>query len=256
MATATPVAVVVAVAGAGCPVVAENVAWALADPPATDEVLDFFFFFCGAGYIIAWLAKSQCKIGLRDSHIMPSPNRLKALNNRNILPQIRKQPKARLQHKVRDTEQNNPEDGHREEQSQEDQEPPAEVVNTLPQLDRPKRVARHGKDEQQRQRGIHLAHDLAALPKPHVIHIVPGFLLGLDLDGPQALDALSLLGGGRVVVAFVRVRLVHAEGEHRHGEELEGVFQRGAVGDFGKGGVLLAGFGVFGGLQGSEGTFN
>jgi hypothetical protein len=34
------VAVVVAVAGAGWPVVAENVAWALADPP-----LDFFFFF-------------------------------------------------------------------------------------------------------------------------------------------------------------------------------------------------------------------
>lgn len=43
------VAVVVAVAGAGCPVVAEKVAWALAEP------LDDFFFF----FLAVWAAVSD-----------------------------------------------------------------------------------------------------------------------------------------------------------------------------------------------------
>ena len=80
----------------------------------------------------------------------------------------------------------------------------------------------------------------------------------LDLDVPQALDALLLA----VVVPLVAGRVVliadfgDAQGEKREGEQLKGVFGGGAVVDFGEEGVLSAGFLVGGGVEGANGAFD
>lgn len=186
---------------------------------------------------------------------MPRPHGLEALDDRHVLPQVGKQPEAGLQDKVGDAEQDDAEDGHGEEEAEEQQERPAEVVDALAHLEGPQRVEHDDEDEQQEQAGVDLAHDLAALPQPGVVHVVLGVLLLLDAHRPLALDALALLGR-RVVVALVLVRLGDAQGEHRHGQQLECVFERGAVRDLGQGGVLLAGLFVGGRLEGAEGALD
>jgi len=55
------------------------------------------------------------------------------------------------------------------------------------------------------------------------MQVLAALLLLLDLDRPQALDALALWRG-RVVVALVRIDLGDAQGEEGEREELEGVF--------------------------------
>ena len=168
---------------------------------------------------------------------MPSPNRLEALHDTDILPQVREQPETRRQHKVGDAEQNDAEDGHGKEQAQKHQEAPAEIVHALAHLERPQRVQHDGENHQQRKRRVHLAHHLATLPQPDVIHVVAGVLLRLDAHRPEPLDALAAavrLLGRRVIVPLVRVNLHDAQGEHRHGQKLERVLERGAVRDFGE----------------------
>ncbi len=188
---------------------------------------------------------------------MPRPDRLEALDDRDVLPQVREQPEARRQDKVGGAEEDDAEDGHGEEQAHEAQEAPAEVVASLAQLDGPERVADEGKDDGEGEGGVDLAHDLAALPQPDVVHVVAGLLLRLDAHGPEALGALAAFLGGRpVVVALVRVRLDYAQGEHGQREQLEGVLERGAVRDLGQGGVLLARGLVGVGLEGAEGAFD
>ena len=148
---------------------------------------------------------------------MPRPDGLEAVDDRDVLPQVREQPEARRQDKVGDAEEDDAEDGHGEEQAHEAQEAPAEVVAALAQLDGPERVADEGEDDGEGEGGVDLAHDLAALPQPDVVHVVAGLLLRLDAHGPEALGALAVwfLGARRpVVVALVRVRLDHAQGEH------------------------------------------
>jgi len=77
------VAVVVAVAGAGWPVVAEKVDWAAADPLV--DALDFFFL--GLGCDIVSVAGQ--KLGeTEETHVMPGPDRLEAFDDRDILPQV------------------------------------------------------------------------------------------------------------------------------------------------------------------------
>lgn len=57
-------------------------------------------------------------------------------------------------------------------------------------------------------------------------------------------------------MALVLVRLGDAQREHRHGQQLERVFERGAVRDLGQGGVLLAGLFVGGRLESAEGALD
>lgn len=54
-----------------------------------------------------------------------------------------------------------------------------------------------------------------------------------------------------MVMAFMRVDFGDAESEKREWKKLECIFEGGAVGDLGQEGVLLAGFGVGVGLEGS-----
>ena len=73
-----------------------------------------------------------------------------------------------------------------------------------------------------------------------------------DLDGPESLDSVF---GLSMVVPGVGVNLCDTQCEEGEGEEFEGVFGRGAVGYRGKLGVLLACFGIFGGLEGADCAF-
>jgi len=88
------------------------------------------------------------------------------------------------------------------------------------------------------------------------VQLLAALLLLLDLDGPETLDALRLVGAGSVAVTLMRVDLGDAQREQRHGQQLECVFEGGAVGDLGEEGVLLAGFLVGWGLQGAEGALD
>ena len=185
---------------------------------------------------------------------MPGPNRLEAVHNRHILPQVREEPKTGRQDEVGDAEEDDAEDSHEEEETEEHEEAPAEVVDALAHLEGPQRVADDGEDGEQGQGGVDLAHHLTALPQPCVIHVVAGLLLRLYPDGPETLNPLALLG--RVVVALMRVRLDDTQGEHRHGEQLEGVLQVSPVVDLGKGGILLARLGVGIRLESTQGAFD
>lgn len=184
---------------------------------------------------------------------MPRPDGPETVHERDILPQIRVQPQARRNGKVRDAEEDHPEDGHEEEQAQQAKEAPAKVVHAKPQLQGPQWVQHDKEDHKQRERRVDLAHHLRALPQPGIVQLLLGVLLRLDLDRPEALDALRLLP---VVVGRVGVDLADSEREHRHGEELEGVLERGAVLDLGQERVLLARFLVGGRLEGSERAFD
>ena len=81
-------------------------------------------------------------------------------------------------------------------------------------------------------------------------------LLLLDAHGPQAFDAVGGFGCGRVAVPFVRVDFRDAQGEEGEWEELEGFGGGGGGGYWGEGGVFGACFGVGGGLEGAESTFD
>lgn len=146
-------------------------------------------------------------------YLMPTPERLEAVKERDILPKVGVQPQARRNGEVGDAEQDDPEDRHQEEQAQKPHESPTQVVDTDTELQRPERVQHNNEDEQQRESGIQLALDLAALPQPGVVHVLLGLLLLLDGDGPLALDALRLLP----VLARLRLDLADAQGEHAQG---------------------------------------
>jgi len=45
------------------------------------------------------------------------------------------------------------------------------------------------------------------------VQLVLAFLLLLDLDGPEALDALCLVGAWRVIVPLMRINFADAEGK-------------------------------------------
>ena len=93
---------------------------------------------------------------------------------------------------------------------------------------------------------IELLLPLRSLVQPDVVVIVVCFLVLLNLDSPQSLDALGL----GVVVPFVCVVVDFgdAESEEREREEFEDVFGGCAVVYFGEEGVLGARFLVGRGL--------
>lgn len=183
---------------------------------------------------------------------MPCPDGLEAVEEGNVLPQVGEQPQTGCVGEVGDAEENDTEDGHEEEETQQAEETPGEVVDALAQLEGPERVADDEEDDEQGDGGVNLAHHLAALVQPDVVHILLGLLLGLDLDSPQALDPLGLL----VVVAGVGVDLGDAQGEHRHGQKLEGVLEGCKVEDLGQDGVLLSRLFVGGRLESAEGSLD
>lgn len=76
-----------------------------------------------------------------------------------------------------------------------------------------------------------------------------GFLVLLDLDVPETLDALLLAVVVALVTGCVAVDFGDAECEEGEREQFECIFGRGAVVDFGEEGVLCAGFLVGGGLE-------
>lgn len=177
---------------------------------------------------------------------MPGPDGLEAVHERDVLPQIGEQPKAGRCDKVGDAKENDTEDGHEEEEAEQAQESPTEVVHAEAKLEGPEGVADDDEDEHKGKDRVQLALNLAALPEPRVVHLFLGLLLRLDADGPETLDALRLLRA--VVVAFVRVGLCDAQSKHRHGKKLKGVLERRAIGDLGQLRVLLARLLVGGGL--------
>jgi hypothetical protein len=59
-----------------------------------------------------------------------------------------------------------------------------------------------------------------------------------------------------MIMAFMGIDFGDSESEEGEREELESVFEGGAVGDFREERILLAGFGVCFGLKSSKGAFN
>jgi hypothetical protein len=166
------------------------------------------------------------KFCIRVAYLMPCPNRLKAVQERDILPQVGEQPQSRWSYEVRGAEEYDPKDGHEEKETEQDEEAPAQVVYTLAHLERPEGVEDDCEDDEQSESGVHLALDLAALPEPDIVHLLLRLLLRLDADGPKPLDALCLLGPMAVaLMAFIGVGLGDAQGKHGHREKFERILE-------------------------------
>jgi hypothetical protein len=184
------------------------------------------------------------------SHLLPCPYGSERVEETDVFEQVRVQPESRWRGKDCDDEENEPNNGHAEEQSNEAEHAHTKVPHTLSQEERPEGEENHHNDCQKRASSVHLLFPLRSLVQPDVVVVVVCVLVLLDLDCPQALDALRL----GVVVALVRifVDLGDSECEERKRKELEAVLGGGAVVDFGKEGVLRPGFLVCGGLDGAD----
>lgn len=150
---------------------------------------------------------------------MPSPDWSETVHERNVFPEVGVQPETRRHSKVCNAEQDNTENSHGEEETKKTKHAPAKVVNTLSQLQRPERVQHNDEDDDQGQGGIQLALNLAALPKPHVVHVLLGLLLLLYPDVPLTLDTLGLLAVG----AGLRLELGDSQRKHAEGQQLKSV---------------------------------
>lgn len=155
----------------------------------------------------------------RVAYLMPSPNWSETVHERNVLPEVGVQPKTRRHDKVCDAEQDNTKNSHSEEETKKTKHAPAQVVNTLSQLQRPERVQHDDEDDDQGKGGIQLTLDLATFPKPYVVHFLLGLLLLLYSDIPLALDTLGLLAVG----AGLWLELGNSQRKHAEGQQLKGV---------------------------------
>lgn len=190
----------------------------------------------------------------RKKYLLPTPQRLEAINEPDVLEEVRKQPEARRHDENGHAEQNQPEDGHGEEETQQTHHPDAEVPDALAEHHGPQWEEDNRKDTCHDGGGHGLLFPLWSLVEPDVVHHGVCLLVLLDLDGPEALDAGLWFG---VVVASMRVDFGDAQGEKGEREEFEDVFGGGAVGDGGEEGVLFGGgFGVGGGFEGADGAFD
>lgn len=145
---------------------------------------------------------------------MPGPDRSERVHKRNIFPEVGEEPQSRRNNEVSDAEQDDSEDGHGEETGKQPQEGPTKVVYTEAHFQRPEGVADNYEDGDESEDSVDLAHDLAALVQPSIIHVVAGVLLADDFDGPKTLDALCLLR----LLSSVGVNLLDSKGQHRHGQ--------------------------------------
>lgn len=162
---------------------------------------------------------------------MPGPHWFETVKEAHILEEIREKPETRRMREHGDAEEDEPEDAHDEEEADDAEHAHAEVPHALAHHNGPQRKQYDGENQDEGADGICRVLPLRALVEPHVVHLVVGLLLLLDLDSPQALYSLLLL----VVVALVAgifVDLGHAESKEGEREELECVFGCHAVVDF------------------------
>lgn len=183
---------------------------------------------------------------------MPGPDGSETVHEGDVLPEVGVEPESRRHNKVRDAEENNTEDGHGKEETEKAQHAPAQVVNSLAELQWPQRVQDHSKDDDKGKSSIQLALDLAALPEPYVVHVLFGFLLLLYPDIPLPLDALRLLAVG----AGLRLDLGDSERKHAERQQLEGVLQGRSIGDLWQQRVLLSRLFIGRGLERSQSTLD
>lgn len=195
------VPVVVALVGPTWPVAAATVA--LVAPPT-----DRFFFFGLVVYVIVRIYGIH--ISINATNLVPGPDGSETVHKRNVFPEVGVEPQTRRDGKVGDAEEDNTEDSHGEEQTEEAEETPGEVVDALAQLQRPQRVENDDKDDDKGEGGVKLALHLAALPKPDIVHVITSILLLLDSDVPLTLDALSLLAIG----ADLGLNFIHSQSKH------------------------------------------
>lgn len=175
------------------------------------------------------------------AYLLPCPHGPERVEETHILEKVGVQPETGRRGEHCDDEEDQAHDCHGEEESDQAQHAHGKVPDALAEEQRPQREEHHGDDEDKRTRGVQLLLPLRALVQPDVVVVVVGFLVLLDADGPQTLDALGL----GVVVAFVTmlgVDLGDAKGEEGEREQLECVLGRGAVVDFREEGVLRARF--------------
>lgn len=151
------------------------------------------------------------------TYLVPGPDRPERIHERDVFPQVGEKPETRGEG-VGQTKQNDTEDSHSKEGSQQPQETPTEVVDSLAQKDRPQRVKDDGEDDNQRQEGVELALELTAFVQPCVVQFISSILLSLNLDSPETLGALL-----RRAVRMFGGALGYPEGQHRHGQQFEGV---------------------------------
>lgn len=175
--------------------------------------------------------KHHCIGALDWTYLVPGPDGFERVDERDVLPQVRKQPQSRRDDKVGDAEEDDTEYGHEEEQSQQTQEAPAEIVDTLAHLEWPQWVEDNDENGQEGKEGIDLSLDLASLVHPDVVHIVASVLLRHNAHRPETLDALCSLG--RVGVTGMGIGFLDSEGQHGHGQELECILEGRSVGDLG-----------------------
>lgn len=127
---------------------------------------------------------------------MPRPHGPKTVHKRDVFPEIGIEPEAGRDRKISDAEQNDSEDCHEKEQAEHADGRPAQVIDALAQLHRPQWIQHYDENDDEREGGVQLALDLAALVQPDVVHVVFGVLLLFDVHVPLAFDALGLLAVG------------------------------------------------------------
>lgn len=192
---------------------------------------------------------------LHGAYLLPCPRGSERVEEADVFEEVGVQPQTRRRGKHCDDEENQPHNGHGEEQADQAQHTHAQVPHALAEEKRPQREQHDGNDEHERTCGIKLLLPLRALVQPNVVVVVVCFLVLLDADGPQALDALGF-GVVVAIVGVLRVDLGDAQGKQREREQLECVLGGGAVVDFGEERVLCARFLVGGGGEGADGSQN
>jgi hypothetical protein len=184
---------------------------------------------------------------------MPRPSRAEAVEEANILEEIRIDPETRRDGEDGKTEDDQTDDSHKEEESEKTQAAHRQIPDTQAHRVRPQREHDNSHHSSQRERGEGLLAPLRALVHPHVVAHVLSILLLLDSDRPESLNPLRLLA---VVVASMRVNLTDAQGEERERKELEDILGALAVGDGWEERVLGASLLVFGRADGTNGAFD
>jgi len=132
---------------------------------------------------------------------LPGPDGTERVEEADVFEEVGVEPEARGCGEDGDDEDDQADNGHGEEESDEAEHGHAEVPHALPQHEGPEGEEDNGNDQDEGTGGVQLLLHLQAFVQPNVVVVVVGLLVLLNLDGPQALDAL----GFGVVVAVVGV---------------------------------------------------
>lgn len=163
---------------------------------------------------------------------MPAPEWSETVKESNILEQIWVKPQSRRNSEHGDPEENQPEYGHSEEESNKAQHSHTQVPNTKSHFHGPQWEHDDCEDHKKSTNGVQFLLDLGTFIQPNEMKLFSAFLLLLNLNSPKTLCVLRLVGSWGMVMAFMRIGLGNSEGEEGKGEQLECVFEGGAVGNF------------------------